>query len=293
VGCAQGSLRSGRRGHAAPSPALLGLLGSPCAQCRVAFEAAEVADREREHAAVLTAAGFKPEAAGRLRTPAEVAAYTASLRSWSAASPPRLASSGRPGRNPPPSPPPPAVGASPGADHAPAPQIPLERQRRRTALAAHPPHDPATPRTTALLESSDADTFFCRHCRRGVRTELPPRDGCASRNARAPSNANPAASTSPAASSAACLPGVVGRRRDGADRVSDDHEHNLARERAERDRAFARPESDTACPHGPRWGDSLHHRSGVPVSGSPSILALSTPVDGRGRSWSGSGGGRD
>jgi hypothetical protein len=64
-----------------PSPALQALLGSQCSRCRTYFEAQEVAQREHEHTAGLVAAGFRPEAAGRLRTPEQVDAYTRSLRS--------------------------------------------------------------------------------------------------------------------------------------------------------------------------------------------------------------------
>lgn len=63
-------------------------LGSPCGRCRVAHAAAAVAERERGHVDQLVAAGFRPEAAGRLRTPDQVAAYTRSLRSLAAAQPP-------------------------------------------------------------------------------------------------------------------------------------------------------------------------------------------------------------
>jgi hypothetical protein len=63
-------------------------LGTPCGRCRVALAAAAVAERERGHTAQLAAAGFRPVAAGRLRTPDQIAAYTASLRSLTAATPP-------------------------------------------------------------------------------------------------------------------------------------------------------------------------------------------------------------
>jgi hypothetical protein len=56
-------------------------LGSPCGRCRVALAAAAVAERERGHVDQLVAAGFRPVAAGRLRTPDQVAAYRRSLES--------------------------------------------------------------------------------------------------------------------------------------------------------------------------------------------------------------------
>jgi hypothetical protein len=63
-----------------PTPANYGLLGSACGRCRIRFRAALVARRESAHGRALTAAGFRPEAVGRLRTPEQVAEYTAHLQ---------------------------------------------------------------------------------------------------------------------------------------------------------------------------------------------------------------------
>jgi hypothetical protein len=73
---------------------LLALLGNPCSGCQQRWSKAEAtaaaAQREREHVAELTAAGFKPAAFGRLRTDEEVAAYKRSLESLTDAKlPPR------------------------------------------------------------------------------------------------------------------------------------------------------------------------------------------------------------
>jgi len=76
------------------TPVLLALLGNPCSGCQQRWRKAEataaVVEREREHVAGLTAAGFKPVAAGRLRTDEQVAAYRRSLDSLTNAKlPPR------------------------------------------------------------------------------------------------------------------------------------------------------------------------------------------------------------
>jgi predicted transcriptional regulator len=64
-------------------------LGSKCRRCRLAFEAAEVADRERQHTADLVAAGLTPAAAGRVRSPEQVRAQVAAVRRVEQAQPTR------------------------------------------------------------------------------------------------------------------------------------------------------------------------------------------------------------
>jgi hypothetical protein len=64
-------------------------LAGKCARCRVVFAAAAVADRERDHLDQLVAAGFRPVAAGRLRTTDQVAGYAAAIRQLEQASPHR------------------------------------------------------------------------------------------------------------------------------------------------------------------------------------------------------------
>jgi hypothetical protein len=64
-----------------PTPANYALLGSACSRCRNLWRAERVAARERDHAAQLAAAGFRPEAAGRLRTAEQVEAYQRALES--------------------------------------------------------------------------------------------------------------------------------------------------------------------------------------------------------------------
>ena len=56
------------------------ILGDGCTSCRVAWEAAAAAVRERPHVRQLVAAGFRPEAAANLRTPEQIADYTRRLR---------------------------------------------------------------------------------------------------------------------------------------------------------------------------------------------------------------------
>jgi hypothetical protein len=68
----------------------IALLGDGCQRCRIRWAAAEVAAREQAYTAGLVAAGFRPIAAGRLRTPEQVDAYTRRLRSLESAKlPPR------------------------------------------------------------------------------------------------------------------------------------------------------------------------------------------------------------
>ena len=64
-------------------------LGSKCRRCRLAFEAAEVADRERQHTADLVAAGLTPAAVGRIRSPEQVRAQVAAVRRVEQAQPTR------------------------------------------------------------------------------------------------------------------------------------------------------------------------------------------------------------
>jgi hypothetical protein len=61
------------------------ILGKPCGSCRTRWETAAVATREKVHVDQLVAAGFRPVAAANLRTPEQVATYTSSLRSLTAA----------------------------------------------------------------------------------------------------------------------------------------------------------------------------------------------------------------
>jgi hypothetical protein len=83
-------------------------LGSKCGRCRVAFETAEVADRERRHVDQLVAAGLHPAAASRIRSPEHLAAAQCPRceqvhphRPATVVPRRRPACSGRPGRNPP------------------------------------------------------------------------------------------------------------------------------------------------------------------------------------------------
>ena len=79
-----------------PTPVLLGLLGTPCSSCKTAFRAARVARRETEHVEAVTAAGLSPEAAGRLRTPEQVASYADSARALRSATRPATPTSRKP-----------------------------------------------------------------------------------------------------------------------------------------------------------------------------------------------------
>jgi hypothetical protein len=80
-------------------------LGSKCDRCRVAFEAVEVADREREHTDQLVAAGLAPVAARRIAAPRSSRRRWPPSAGWSRPGRrkglPRPVLSGRPGRNPP------------------------------------------------------------------------------------------------------------------------------------------------------------------------------------------------
>jgi hypothetical protein len=64
-------------------------LGSKCGRCRVAFQAVEVANREREHTDQLVAAGLAPVAARRIRSAEELQAQVAAIRRLEQARPPQ------------------------------------------------------------------------------------------------------------------------------------------------------------------------------------------------------------
>ena len=78
--------------EAAPTPALHALLGGQCARCRTHYQAQQVAERERAWTGELTAVGFPPSSARRLRT------FTQAAEALTASALPPTGPRGRPAR---------------------------------------------------------------------------------------------------------------------------------------------------------------------------------------------------
>jgi hypothetical protein len=87
--CAAAVIASGQEPLPDPAgPALQRLLGTPCRRCRVRHEMGQIVDRERGHLQQITAAGLRPAAASRARTPQQVQALAAAVKKLEKARPP-------------------------------------------------------------------------------------------------------------------------------------------------------------------------------------------------------------
>jgi hypothetical protein len=87
--CAASLIAAGQEPRPDPTnPAMQQLLGTPCRRCSVRHEMGKVAQRERSHLEQITAAGLRPAAAARARTPQQVAALAAAVKKTERARPP-------------------------------------------------------------------------------------------------------------------------------------------------------------------------------------------------------------
>jgi hypothetical protein len=75
----QTRLSFGAEREPAPDELLLKVLGNPCSRCRVRHAMAAAAADQRQHIDQVVAAGLRPQAAGRLRSPAQVRRHAAAV----------------------------------------------------------------------------------------------------------------------------------------------------------------------------------------------------------------------